>query len=126
MDISKITERFASDRGMELERSEVEVMKGVRAEVIYFYEKEANCEPMLSYLSNEDGSLSFYGNIYLPLEIKEELPAYIENEKDLRQVVDFLSSEYAKVDSDFAAIVEKSKLEAAERIKSQRASKIKM
>lgn len=126
MNISKTTEKFASDRGMELETSEVEVMKGIKAEVIYFYEKESDCEPMFSYLSNEDGSLSYYGNIYLPQEIKEELPAYIENEKDLRQVIDFVSKEYAKVDNDFAAIVEQSKLEATERVKSQRANKMKM
>lgn len=126
MNISKITEKYAADRGMELERSETEVMAGIKAEVIYFYEKGDDSEPMFSYLVNEGESLSFYGNIYLPQEIKEELPAYIDNNKELRKVVDFVSKEYAKVDLEFAKIVEKSKQEASEKATSQMSSKMKV
>ena len=39
---------------------------------------------------SEDGVFSFYGNTYLKQEVKEELPAFIRDEKQLRNVIDFI------------------------------------
>lgn len=57
---------------------------------------EPACEPLVIYTVNGDGSFSFYGNVYLPSEIKEELPAFIMGELELRKVVAFLRCELNK------------------------------
>ena len=35
--------------------------------------------------------MTFFGNHWLPAEVKEELPAHINDEKHLREVIDFIS-----------------------------------
>ena len=86
MKISKITLNFAAKRGIELE---------IDQDVIEFYEAGEDCEPMFTYNNNEE-NLSFRGNVYLKQSIKEELPATIFNEKQLREVISFMSEELAK------------------------------
>jgi len=86
MKISKTTLNFASKRNIELE---------VSNDVIEFYEAGEDCEPMFTYNNNEE-TLSFRGNVYLKQSIKEELPATIFNEKQLRVVISFVSEELAK------------------------------
>lgn len=65
--------------------------------MVCFYELDNDCEWMFSYRVNENGSLSFNGNIYLQESIKEELPAYISDAKKLKEMINFVSVELAKL-----------------------------
>lgn len=96
--ISKTTINYALKRNIDLDLGE----SGPSGELttIWFTEIEKDgepaCEPFIMYLVNGDGSFSFYGNVYLPNEIKEELPAYIPDEKKLREMIGFLNGEIMK------------------------------
>ncbi|MNF74857.1 hypothetical protein D3C85_1093180 [compost metagenome] len=81
MQISKTTLNYASKRNIE-----VVIEEGIA----FFYESDNDCEPMFTYNVESDG-LHYKGNIYLKQEVKEELPAWIKDEKHLRQVIDFLA-----------------------------------
>lgn len=85
MNISKTTFNFAKKRGIELE-----LIAADDRLVLAFYEAKNECEWMFSYNVNYD-CLTWRGNIYLPNEVKEELPATITTEKKLREVIDFIS-----------------------------------
>ena len=85
MNISKTTFNFAKKRGIELELIEADDRL-----ILAFYEDKNECEWMFSYNVNHD-CLTWRGNIYLPQEVKEELPATITTEKKLREVIDFIS-----------------------------------
>lgn len=93
--ISKTTVKFAESRLMGvdlyldddgiwiLDISEMEYNKNLG---IY----DDASEPCVQYFLNENGEFSFYGNIYLPQQVKEDLPLIIKNEKELRAVIQFL------------------------------------
>ncbi|EDT7800706.1 hypothetical protein [Salmonella enterica] len=86
MKISKAIMNYAARRGMEIEVS-LEDME------VRFWEVENECEWMFSYTIENDG-LNWKGNIYLPRDVKEELPAFIANDKKLKEVIDFVAKEY--------------------------------
>lgn len=48
-------------------------------------------EPMFSLFANADGSFSYRGNIWLNKSTKEEIPAHISDEKQLRKIIAFIS-----------------------------------
>lgn len=102
MSISKTTTNYAKARGLELDLTEVEIVMGITQPVINVYELDSDCEPMFSVNINKDGSYSYRSNVYLPNEIKEDLPAHMAKEEDFRKVLNFVSVEYAKVDPDFS------------------------
>jgi len=94
MNISKMTINYAARRGLVLEL--IEADEYVETPRLWFYTDADNCcEPDFSYLVNDNGSFSFYDNLYLPRAVKEELPATIFNERQLRQVIDFVARELA-------------------------------
>lgn len=93
MEISKTTINFAARRGLFLEL--VEADEYVETPRLWFYTDADDCEPDFSYFANENGSFTFKENLCLPQEIKEELPATIFNERQLRQVIDFVARELA-------------------------------
>ena len=85
MKISKTTINFAEARNIELVIDET---------LVCFYSMEEDSEPMFMYSVNEDnGELFFKCNIWLSQEVKEELPHWISNEKQLRQVINFVSEQ---------------------------------
>ncbi|EDA3267939.1 hypothetical protein A4L30_23325 [Salmonella enterica subsp. enterica serovar Bovismorbificans] len=86
MKISKAIMNYAARRGMEIEVS-LEDME------VRFWEVENECEWLFSYTIENDG-LNWKGNIYLPRDVKEELPAFIANDKKLKEVIDFVAKEY--------------------------------
>lgn len=86
MKISKAIMNYAARRGMEIEVP-LEDME------VRFWEVENECEWMFSYTIENDG-LNWKGNIYLPRDVKEELPAFIANDKKLKEVIDFVAKEY--------------------------------
>lgn len=58
-------------------------------------------EPAFKYIVNDDDSLSYAANVWAPRSVIEELPAHIKNEKDIRDVLNFLSK-----DKEFMANLE--------------------
>lgn len=90
MNISKTTFNFAKRHGLELT---VEDFGDVLQ--LCIWEADNDCEWLCSYRINYD-CLTWHGNIYLPQEVKEELPATINNEVFLRQVLKFISEEIKK------------------------------
>lgn len=87
MNISKTTFNYAERRGLELTVNHYE-----DCVLLCVWEKENDCEWMFSYRIEFD-KLVWNGNIYLPESIKEELPATIFDEKQLRRVLGFVSEE---------------------------------
>ncbi|ECW0786404.1 hypothetical protein F3Q20_02660 [Salmonella enterica subsp. enterica] len=86
MNIGKAIQNYAARRGITFE-----VWDGK----FLIWEADNDNEWMCSYLIDENtGYLHFDGNIYLPQEVKEELPATIDSEKKLKEVFDFISKEY--------------------------------
>lgn len=95
MKISKTTLNYATKRNLELTFSIWEDDSGNNQPVVLFWELGEDCEPMFIYNNNEE-TLSYRGYVYLDQKIKEELPATIFDEKQLRNMIDFLSKELAK------------------------------
>lgn len=93
MNISKTTLNFAAKRGLSLML--VEADEYIETSRLWFFSNEDDCEPDFSYLANENGSFTFNENLSLPQAVKEELPATIFNERQLRQVIDFVARELA-------------------------------
>ena len=100
--ISKTTINYALKRRIDLEVNQD--CDGITSEIkktLWLTEVDESgglaCEPFVMYLINDDGSFSFYGNVYLPERVKEELPAYVENEKKLRIMLDYLACELSKI-----------------------------
>lgn len=94
MNISKTTFNFAKKRGIELELIEADDRL-----VLAFYEDKNDCEWMFSYSICEDQNgclLTWRGNIYLPEEIKEELPGTIMTERQLKEVINFVGQNIKK------------------------------
>ncbi|QJI10876.1 hypothetical protein GuL6_173 [Buttiauxella phage vB_ButM_GuL6] len=91
MALSKITINFAAKRNILVEICEADEI--VEMDRVWIYTDVDACEPDVSYVANADGSFSFYGNLGLPVEVKEELPAYIRDEKHLREVIAFIANE---------------------------------
>ena len=59
---------------------------------VAFYKASDDSEPMFFY-SIQDGGLFFKVNVWLAQEVKEELPYWIKDEKQLKQVIKFLGAE---------------------------------
>lgn len=86
--INKSILNYAVARGIELEVDK-------DSEAVLFWEAGEDMEWMFSYgIGYGDGSLIWRGNIYLPDSIKEELPGWIDTDKKLKAVIDFISKEY--------------------------------
>jgi hypothetical protein len=86
-DISKTTFKMALRRGLDLT---VETKASSEATLLCIWEADNDCEWLCSYRFGD--VLSWNGNIYLPQQIKEELPATIKNEAELRQVISFIAA----------------------------------
>lgn len=91
MKITKSLVNYANRRNLDLT---VETIDGI--EMVCFWEKEEESEWLFSYSSNDNGSLSWHGNVYLKSEIKEELPGTIFDEKQLKAVINFISESLKK------------------------------
>lgn len=87
MKITKSLVNYANRRNLDLTtHSDSE-----DGDLLCFWELEEESEWLFSYRVNDNGSLSWNGNIYLDKEIKEELPATIFDEKQLKAVINFIS-----------------------------------
>lgn len=62
--------------------------------IVGVFEADVDSEPM--FIIRAEGSEFFYGgNVYLPREVKEELPHWMKDEKALRNVLNFISQQRA-------------------------------
>ncbi len=88
--INKTTENYAKKRGLSLEV----YTKDNGAEYLWIFSDE-DSEPDLILEIEGNGEYNYYSDL-LDLEVREELPAHIWNEKHLREVLDFLAKELAE------------------------------
>lgn len=86
-EISKTTINFARVRGLELE---------LRDFMLEVYSDDNDSEYLFS-LRMQNGQFYWGGNVSLPQEIKEELPAHYPDEKALRLMLNFVAVERAKL-----------------------------
>jgi len=87
MEISQTTHNYAKARGLELT---------VEEHVLYVWEIDNDCEWLFTlYVLNR--GFAWRANVRLQQSIKEELPAFMDNEKSLRKVLDFVAKERAKL-----------------------------
>lgn len=87
MEISQTTHNYAKARGLELT---------VEEHVLYVWAAGNDCEWMFTlYVLNK--GFAWRANVWLEQSIKEELPAFMDNEKSLRKVLDFVAKERAKL-----------------------------
>lgn len=86
MNISKTTFNMAKNRGIELT---VEDLGYYTA--LCIWEADNDCEWICSYRIEHD-KLTLRCNVYLHQDVKEELPATIFDEKQLREVVKFIAN----------------------------------
>lgn len=87
---SKTTLNFAEARNLEVIAEGYTTDKGL--ELVEVFEKGEDSEPLF-YYSVKDGEFFYFGNVYLPKLIKEELPYNIKDEKEFRRMLDFVSRE---------------------------------
>ncbi|QBQ80422.1 hypothetical protein HOV53_gp146 [Escherichia phage vB_EcoM_Schickermooser] len=88
MKITKSLTNYAARRGLCLT-----VENLGKEDFLCFWELENDCEWMFSYSICEDQNgclLTWRGNIYLPEEIKEELPGTIMTERQLKEMINFV------------------------------------
>lgn len=86
MNIGKAIINFAKRRGMDITM--------IDDETVAFWEADNDCEWMFSYMIGDNGFLHFKGNVYLPQDVKEELPACIDSDKKLKELINFVAVEF--------------------------------
>ena len=97
--LSNTTINYANKRGLDVSNNIINEdgsFKNV-TNTIWIWEYDNDDEPLFIYSSNDDGSFTWHGNIYLADSIKEELPAHIRDEKHLREVLAFVAAELGKI-----------------------------
>jgi hypothetical protein len=87
MNISKTTINFAKRRGLYVTIEEIN-----DAMLLFVWDINNDCEWMFSYRVNNDGSFTWNDNVYLPQELKEELPATLKDEKHVREMLDYVGA----------------------------------
>lgn len=88
--ISKTTMNFAKSRKLSID---LDFCNDHNSDFIWISVDDDCSEPMFSMFANNDGSFSYRGNIWLNTSTREEIPAFICNEKQLRQVLEFISQD---------------------------------
>ena len=88
--ISKTTQKYAQARMLFIDPSYCDTNK---SDIIWICVNDDRSEPMFSLFANEDGSFNYRGNIWLSAATREEIPAFIRNEKQLRQVIGFIAQD---------------------------------
>ena len=83
--ISKTTENYAAKRGLYVDLD-------LETNYLWIYEANEETEPLVMYEMATDGA-HYQANIYLTKETNEELPAWIRDEKHLREVLNFLKTQ---------------------------------
>jgi hypothetical protein len=60
------------------------------AMLISIHDLDQNSDAELNYYFNDNGTFTFMTNTYLDISMLEEIPAFIRDEKHLREVIDFI------------------------------------
>jgi len=94
MNISKTTTNFAEARGLSVYIDVNSIKAGDDEDMdILWIDSDNWGEPCCGYIANANGTFTWKGNVWLPRDTKEELPATIRDEKHLREVIDFISKD---------------------------------
>jgi hypothetical protein len=88
--VSKTTINFAKSRKLCIDSDFCDDKKN---SFIWICVDDDSSEPMFSMYANRDGSYSYRGNIWLSAAVREEIPAFVDNEKQLRKVLAFVANE---------------------------------
>jgi len=92
MKLTKTTLNHAEKRNMCINLDELDDV----TLITIVSQEETGYEQYLEYIANEDGTFTYkYNEGLVSQETKEELPAFIQNEKQLRQVIEFIAKEAA-------------------------------
>lgn len=88
---SKAFINFISRRHISMEKFE---------DRVFVYRNDNDNEPMFTLIESscEPDTFAFAGNVMLPAEIKEELPAFYNGERDLKRLCDWLFKAWLKYD----------------------------
>ncbi|EBF9323889.1 TPA: hypothetical protein ACG65H_003766 [Escherichia coli] len=90
INVSKITQNFANARQLFID---ADYCNDHQKSFIWICVNDDSSEPMFSLFANDDGSFSYRGNIWLDRATREEIPAHIKDEKQLRQVLAFVAQD---------------------------------
>ncbi|AZH37178.1 hypothetical protein DMK78_23740 [Salmonella enterica] len=90
INVSKTTQNFANARQLSID---VDYCNDHQKSFIWICVNDDSSEPMFSLFANDDGSFSYRGTIWLDRATREEIPAYIKDEKQLRQVLAFVAQD---------------------------------
>ncbi len=88
---TKTTFNFAERRGFNLVELPVnDYDDRQKSLALWVFNDDNDCEPDVIYIQNTDGSYTFF-DAYVPSAVREELPATINNELHMREVINFIS-----------------------------------
>ena len=88
--VTKTTQNYAKARQLILDSDFCDENK---QPFIWVCVDDDSSEPMFSLFANDDGSFSYKGNIWLSDATREEIPAFIRDEKHLRSVLAFVAKD---------------------------------
>ena len=86
---TKTTLNYANKRKLDLTVWD-SIEDGDDRDSVAIWEYDNEMEPLCVY-TYDKGQYFFSGNLWLPKQVKEELPYYVKDEKHLRQVLKFIS-----------------------------------
>lgn len=90
LNVTKTTQNYAKARNLSIDSDFCDELK---KDFIWVSVNNDSCEPMFSMFVNEDGSFTYRGNIWLSIATREEIPAHITDEKQLRKVLAFIAQD---------------------------------
>ncbi|EGI9738111.1 hypothetical protein EEO84_24560 [Salmonella enterica] len=88
--VTKTTQNYAKARQLILDSDFCDENK---QPFLWVCVDDDSSEPMFSLFANDDGSFSYKGNIWLSDATREEIPAFIRDEKHLRSVLAFVAQD---------------------------------
>lgn len=81
--INETVKSFAQRRGLD-----VSIVRDVNGRVLWIWDLENECEPLVMYRFNDDATLSYYANLFSKLE---DLPGWIDTKRKLNKLLDYVS-----------------------------------
>ncbi|ATN93835.1 hypothetical protein [Citrobacter phage IME-JL8] len=85
--ISKTTINFARKRGLD-----VTIENVGEGDFMAVWDLNNDCEWMFTYQVNDNGSFTYNGNVWLPEDLKEELPGTLKDEKHVREMLAYIGA----------------------------------
>ena len=92
MNLSRTTNNYAAKRQMTVNVVPVRdnCPRGFSEVFLTIGPTDSDSDAELTYISSDGMVYAYYSNTWLPNDVKEELPATIENEQQLRNILKYL------------------------------------